>query len=143
MTNRTTNYAPSSAQQVLDALANTPNRVIISVEQAEKYNIQVGDPVLLRLFNRKTGLYTDTQAVGLFIYLPTSAQDSDFILNRAFMQAQSGNSATDFFLVKTNGNADTITRVSEKLAAQFKNVLPERIQNTETVIKSEHSSLTA
>ena len=48
MRNRTTNYAPGSARQVLDALATTPNGVIISVEQAEKYNIQVGDPVLLR-----------------------------------------------------------------------------------------------
>ncbi len=145
MTNRTTNYAPGSAKQVLDALANTPNGVIISVEQAEKYNIQVGDPVLLRLFNRKTGTYTDTQAqaVGLFIYLPTSAQDSDFILNRAFMQAQSGNSATDYFLAKTDGNAETIASASDALAAQFKNVLPVRIQNTETVIKTEESSLTA
>lgn len=145
MTNRTTNYAPGSAQQVLDALANTPNGVIISVEQAEKYNIQVGDPVLLRLFNRKTGQYADVkaQAVGLFIYLPTSAQDSDFILNRAFMQAQSGNSATDFFLLKTDGNAETIARVSDVLAAQFKNVLPVRIQNRETVIKTDESSLTA
>ena len=39
MTNRTTDYAPGSAQQVLEALAGTPNGVIISVEQAEKYNI--------------------------------------------------------------------------------------------------------
>ena len=31
-----------SAQQVLDALANTPNGVIISVEQAEKYNAAGG-----------------------------------------------------------------------------------------------------
>jgi putative ABC transport system permease protein len=70
MRNRTTNYAPGSASQVLDALANTPNGVIISVEQAEKYNIQVGDPVLLRLYNRNTRQYVDVQtvAVGLFIY---------------------------------------------------------------------------
>ena len=39
MTNRTTNYAPGSARAVLAALAGTPNGVIISVEQAEKYNI--------------------------------------------------------------------------------------------------------
>jgi len=62
MTNRTTNYAPGSARQVLDALANTPNGVIISVEQAEKYNIFVGDPVLLRLYNRVTQQYSDVKA---------------------------------------------------------------------------------
>lgn len=141
MTNRTTNYASGSARQVLDALANTPNGVIISVEQAEKYNIFIGDPVLLRLYNRVTKQYSDVKAVtvGLFIYFPTSAQDSDFILNRDFMLKSSGNPAVDYFLLKTN----VITGVSATLAAHYKNVMPVRIQNTETVVKTESSSLTS
>jgi putative ABC transport system permease protein len=143
--NRTTNYASGSAQQVLDALARTPNGVIISVEQAEKYNIQVGDPVLLRLYNRASGLYTDVQAqtVGLFIYFATSAQDSDFILNREFMAQKSGNSTVDYFLLKTDGKQGTIAAVSSVLAARYNKVLPVRIQNTETVVKTEQSSLTS
>lgn len=145
MRNRTTNYAPGSAQQVLDALANTPNGVIISMEQAEKYNIQVGDPVLLRLYNRTSKQYTDVQAltVGLFTYFPTSSQDSDFILNRDFMTQSSGNLAMDYFLIKTDGSAKTITSVSAALAAQYKNVMPVRIQSTETVVKVDQSSLTS
>jgi putative ABC transport system permease protein len=145
MRNRTTNYAPGSAQQVLDALANTPNGVIISVEQAEKYNIQVGDPVLLRLYNRTTKQYTDVQAltVGLFTYFPTSSQDSDFILNRDFMTQSSGNPAMDYFLIKTDGSVKTITNVATALAAQYKNVMPVRIQSTETVVKVDQSSLTS
>jgi len=149
--NRTTNYAPGSAQQVLDALARTPNGVIISVEQAEKYNILVGDPVRLRLFNRQTQQYTDVtaQAVGLFIYFPTSSQDSDFILNRDFMTQSSGTAAMDFFLIKTKqspssgGTNGLVSALSDRLAAQFKNVLPVRLQNLETVIKTEESSLTS
>jgi putative ABC transport system permease protein len=145
LTNHTTNYAPGSARQVLDALANTPNGVIISVEQAEKYAIFVGDPVLLRLYNRNTQTYTDVraQAVGLFVYFPTSAQDSDFILNCDFMTANSGNPAMDYFLLKTDGQPGTVARVSDALAAQYRDVFPVRIQNTETVIKVEESSLTA
>ncbi len=145
MTNRNTNYAPGSAQQVLDALASTPNGVIISVEQAEKYNIRVGDPVLLRLYNRFTKQYTDVQAqaVGLFIYFPTSAQDSDFILNRDFMLQSAGSTNVDYFLLKTDSNPQTIKNVATALATQYKNVLPVRIQNTETVIKTESSSLTS
>ncbi len=143
MINRTTNYAPGSAQQVLDALASTPNGVIISVEQAEKYNILVGDPVLLRLYNRVTKEYHDIQAktVGLFSYFPTSAQDSDFILNRDFMTSNSGNPVVDYFLLKTDGRANTIQQVTDQLTAQYKNVMPVRLQNTETVIKTESSSL--
>jgi len=145
MTNRTTNYAAGSAKQVLDALANAPNGVIISVEQAEKYNIRVGDPVLLRLYNRSTNQYTDvqTQAVGLFIYFPTSAQDSDFIINRDFMVKSSGYAAMNYFLIKTDGNPQTIATLTSDLAAQYKNVMPVRIQNIDTVIKTESSSLTS
>jgi putative ABC transport system permease protein len=145
MHNRTTNYAPGSARQVLDALAATPNGVIISVEQAEKYNIQVGDPVLLRLYNRNTRQYVDVQAVavGLFIYFPTSSQDSDFILNRNFMTASSGNPAMDYFLIKTDSAPATVDRVSADLAAAYKNVMPVRIQSTNTVVKVDQSSLTA
>lgn len=145
MTNRTTNYAPGSAKQVLDALASTPAGVIISVEQAEKYNILVGDTVLLRLYNRVTNEYHDVQAktVGLFIYFPTSAQDSDFILNRDFMTRNSGNPAVDYFLLKTDGNVRTIQQVTDQLTTQYKGVMPVRVQNTETVIKTESSSLTS
>jgi putative ABC transport system permease protein len=145
MHNRTTNYAPGSARQVLEALASTPNGVIISVEQAEKYNIQAGDPVLLRLYNRNTRQYVDVQtvAVGLFIYFPTSSQDSDFILNRDFMTASSGNPAMDYFLIKTDGAPATVDKVSAILAAAYKNVMPVRIQSINTVVKVDQSSLTA
>jgi putative ABC transport system permease protein len=145
LTNRTTNYASGSAKQVLDALANTTNGVIISVEQAEKYNIFVGDPVMIRLYNRTTKQYTDIKAVavGLFIYFPTSAQDSDFILNRDFMTQSSGNAAMDYFLLKTGGSAANVQSVSSSLAAQYKNMMPVRIQNIDTVIKTESSSLTS
>jgi len=145
MRNRTTNYASGSASQVLDALASTPNGVIISVEQAEKYNILVGDPVLLRLYNRNSRQYVDvkTVAVGLFIYFPTSSQDSDFILNSSFMTTSSGNPAMDYFLIKTAGTTAFVDKVSADLAAAYKNDMPVRIQTINTVVKTEQSSLTA
>jgi putative ABC transport system permease protein len=141
----TVNFAAGSGSQVLDALAGTPNGVIISVEQAQKYNIQVGDPVLLRLYNRLTQQYTqvETKAVGLFIYFPTSDQDSDFILNRSFMTSQTGYTAMSFFLLKTNGQPATIDRVGSTLASKYKDVMPVRIKTTQNVIKTESSSLTS
>jgi ABC-type antimicrobial peptide transport system permease subunit len=130
---------------VLDALSKTPNGVIISVEQAEKYNIFLGDPVMIRLYNCQTRQYTDIKAVavGLFIYFPTSAQDSDFILNRDFMTQSSGSSAMDYFLLKTDGSTATVRTVSSTLAAQYKNVMPVRIQDIDSVVKTESSSLTS
>jgi putative ABC transport system permease protein len=145
LTNRTTKYAPGSARQVLDALSNTHNGVIVSVEQAEKYNIFLGDPVMIRLYNRQTRQYTDVKAVavGLFIYFPTSAQDSDFILNRDFMTQSSGSTAMDYFLLKTDGSTATVRTVSSTLAAQYRNVMPVRILDIDSVVKTESSSLTS
>jgi len=145
LTSHTTHYAPGSAKKVLDALANTPNGIIISVERAEMYNILVGDPLLMRLYNRTTNTYTDVTAkvVGMFVYFPTSAYDSDFVLNRNFMTVSSGNPAMDFFLLKTDEQPGRITQVSDALTAQYRNVMPVRVQNTQTVIKAEESSLTS
>ena len=143
--NHTMNYAPGSAATVLQALKNTPNGVIISVEQAEKYNIQVGDPVLMKLYNPQTKQYSDikTQAVGLFEYFPTSSQDSDFILNLDFMMKASGTNAVNYFLIKTDGKATSVSKISDALKTQYQNTIPVQIQNINTVIKTEESSLTS
>lgn len=74
-------FFETTTQATFDALANTLNGVILSREQADKYNIQLGDPVLMRLYNRVTATYIDVRAVavGFFTQLSTSSQDSDFI----------------------------------------------------------------
>ena len=138
-------FFETSAAATFDALANTPNGVIISREQADKYNIVLGDPVLMRLYNRLTNQYADVKAlaVGFFSQLSTSSQDSDFILNRDFMTRSSGNVYMDFFLVKTDGREATINAVHAALAIQFANQLPIRIQDTNTVINADAKSLTA
>lgn len=142
---KTSDYAPGKAATVLDTLAQTTNGVIISVEQAQKYNIQIGDPVLIKLYNRFTGEYhpITARAVGLFVYFPTSNQDSDFILNSAYMSQNSGTAAIDNVLVKTDGQPASIGGVSQAVADLFKNRVPVRIQNIDTVIKVDSSSLTS
>ena len=144
-------YSPDSffettAQATLTDLANTPNGVILSREQADKYNIQLGDPVLMRLYNRVTATYVDTRtvAVGFFTQLSTSSQDSDFILNRDFMTKTIGNANLEFFLVKTTvGTPAAIDAVRNALTTKFTNVLPVRIQDVNTVINADAKSLTA
>ena len=114
-------YAPGTAEAVPGALERTPNAVILAVDQAQKFNIQVGDPVLLRLFNPKTKQFTDvkTQAVGMFLQSPTSSQDSDFILNRDFMLKAINSDVVTFFLIKTDGQTGTVARLTDAYKAQF------------------------
>jgi len=141
---KTTDYAPGKTDQVLQALEQMPNGVLISVEQAQKYNIQLGDPVRIKLYNRFTNEYkpVEAQAVGFFVYFPTSSQDSDFILNASFMTQAMGFSGVDNFLIRVD-NLSSISTVSDRLKEKFKNQIPLRIDNTDTVIKVDSSSLTS
>jgi ABC-type antimicrobial peptide transport system permease subunit len=65
----------------------------------------------------------------------------DFI-NRDFMVKNSGYTVMNYFLIKTDGKPQTIVTLTSDLAAQYKNVMPVRIQNIDTVIKDESSLLT-
>jgi putative ABC transport system permease protein len=49
----------------------------------------------------------------------------------------------DYFLLKTDGSTATVRTVSSTLAAQYKNVMPVRIQDIDSVVKTESSSLTS
>jgi putative ABC transport system permease protein len=139
------NYAPGTADKVLGALERTPNGVILAVDQAQKFNILVGDPVLLRLFNPNTRHYVDvkTVAVGMYLQSSTSSQDSDFILNRDFMEKAIGSDAMSFFLIKTDGQPGVVALATAVLQARFKSAIPFHIDSVNTVVNADASSLTA
>jgi len=59
------------------------------------------------------------------------------------MVKNSGYAAMNYFLIKTDGKPQTIATLTSDLTAQYKNVMPVRIQNIDTVIKTESSSLTS
>ncbi len=138
-------YAPGTASAVLGALARTPDGIILSVDQAQKYNILVGDTVLLRLFNPSTRQYVDvkTVAVGMFLQSSTSSQDSDFILNRNFMAKAIGSGTMSFFLIKTNGQPGAVAQATAALQARFKNAMSFHIASVNSVVYANDSSLTA
>lgn len=136
-----TMFENGSAQATLQALASTPNGVLVARDQADKYGINLGDPVLIRLYNPKTGQYTQVQAkcVGIYTYLSTSAYDSDFVLNRSFMTQQAGTSGADLFLVKTP-NPTTVTLA---IQSQFGQDTTFKLENILTATKLDQSSLTS
>ena len=144
---RQTAYLPNaifengSASQTLDALAATPDGVILARDQADKYDINLGDMVLMRLYNPRTAKYTQvkTKAVGIYSYLPTSSQDADFALNRDFMTRSVGTGGADLFLVKAPDPAATTTRIQETLGQN----LTLKLENTLTATKVDSSSLTS
>ncbi len=134
-------FENGSAKATLETLAKTPNGVILARDQADKYDIKTGDPVLMRLYNPKTAQYVQvkTLTVGIYTYLATSSQDADFALNRDFMTRATGTSGANLFLVKTSDPA----AVTKGIQAQFGSVLTLKLENRLTATKVDSSSLTS
>jgi putative ABC transport system permease protein len=144
---RKTAYLPDamfengSAAQTLDALAATPNGVLLARDQADKYDIKLGDTVLMRLYNPRSASYSQvkTKAVGIYSYFPTSSQDADFALNRDFMTKATGTNGADIFLIKT----PKIAEVTSEIQKAFGQKLTLKLENTLTATKIDSSSLTS
>ncbi|MGY2895840.1 FtsX-like permease family protein [Deinococcus sp. UYEF24] len=125
----------------LAALAATPNGVLLARDQADKFNINLGDPVLMRLYNPQTAQYVQvkTKAVGIYTYFPTSSQDWEFVLNRAFFTQATGTVGADLFLVKTPDPAGVTGRIQSTLGQ----ALSLKVDTTLTATKVDESSLTS
>jgi putative ABC transport system permease protein len=134
-------FENGSAHETLQALKHTPNGVLLARDQADKYDINIGDKVLMRLYNPRTAQYVplEAKAVGIYTYLPTSSQDADFALNRDFMTKTVGLNGADVFLVKTLDPAGVTKAIQEKFGAN----LTLKLENTLTATKIDSSSLTS
>jgi putative ABC transport system permease protein len=133
-------FENGSAHATLQALQNTPNGVLLARDQADKYDIAIGDKVLMRLYNPRTAQYLplEAKAVGIYTYLSTSSQDADFALNRDFMTKFVGKGA-DVFLVKTPNPVG----VTSSIQIKFGSSLTLKLENTLTATKIDSSSLTS
>ncbi|MHB8375498.1 MAG: ABC transporter permease [Dehalococcoidia bacterium] len=134
----------ASANTMLSKLQATPNGVLVSRDLATTFNILVGDPVLVRL-STGTGTYKDVrlQAVGIFKQFPTSSQDSDLVMNRAFMAQARGTTGADFYLVRADGTQAGATRVANEIKGLFTSTAPAQVQDLTTTLATDQSTLTS
>jgi putative ABC transport system permease protein len=134
-------FENGSASRTLAALQNTPNGVLLARDQADKYDIALGDPVLMRLYDPRRAAYVQikAQAVGIYTYFPTSSQDADFALNRAFMTAALGGGGADLFLVKAADPGAVSRRIQQDLGQR----VTLKIDSVLSATKVDSSSLTS
>jgi putative ABC transport system permease protein len=134
-------FENASSHDTLQALKNTPNGVLLARDQADKYDIKIGNKVLMRLYNPRTAQYVplEAKAVGIYTYLSTSSQDADFALNRDFMTKTVGTTGADVFLVKTPDPSGVTSSIQSTFGAR----LTLKLENILTATKIDSSSLTS
>ena len=142
-------FVSDSTKTVMDRLATTPDGLLVSSELANSYNIVVGDMVSMRIpvtdsVNAANSYYdARLQVVGIFNLFPTSSQNSDLVVNSAYLTKASHNLTAGFFLIKTDGTATSNNQLAASLAEHFKaQSLAARIETANRVISGDQSSLT-
>lgn len=137
-------FANGSAARTLEALAATPNGVLVSKEEAIGFNIVVGDSLFVRLSSTDASGYRDVElkVVGITNYFPTSSQDSDFIMNRAAMAEAAGRSdgRNDVYLVKVAGHQSS--SVSKAIQQAMPTGTMAKFEDLQTAARVDESSLT-
>ncbi len=149
---RTTAFLPDSffsngnAAATMDALAATPNGVLVSADQVVKFNIKTGDPLILRLPSSVGGnSYSELnlKVVGIVKYFPTSSQDSDFIINSAEMAPTRPAPRNDVYLVKTSAPTGQLASITAAIQSAIPAGTVARVEDLGTAAKLDTSSLTS
>ncbi len=98
-------FQGAGARATLDALARTPDGVLVSAETVKDYQLSRGDVVNLRLQNGPTGGQRTVpfHYIGVVNEFPTAPRDSFFVANADYIARTSGSDAVGTFLVNTGG----------------------------------------
>ena len=111
-------FAGGSAHSLIEQLATKPDSLLVSAETVHDFQLQVGDPITLRLQDGVTKQYTDVpfHYVGIAKEFPTAPHDSFLLANADYIAARTGSDAVGAFLVDTGSDP---TAVAGRLRAQL------------------------
>jgi putative ABC transport system permease protein len=96
-------FVNGTAQSLMNALAQTPNGVLVSQETVTDFQLQVGDTVKLRLQSAVDQQYhvVPFTYVGIAREFPTAPHDSFLVANARYIAAQTQSPAVETLLLKT------------------------------------------
>jgi putative ABC transport system permease protein len=93
----------NNARATLDALARTPDGVLVSEETVQTYQLHLGDPLTLRLQNARTHQYAPVRFIfaGVTREFPTAPKDSFLVANASYVARATGSNAAEIVLLHT------------------------------------------
>ncbi len=136
-----TYFSGGTVTELMSTLAAQPDSILVSAETVKDYQLRVGDSINLRLIDGRTNQLTTVpfHYVGVVSEFPTAPKDSFFVVNAAYITAQTGNDAAGALLVDTGGHNTTA------VAQQLRSILGSSATVTDitTTRQTIGSSLTA
>jgi putative ABC transport system permease protein len=98
-------FSGGTADQLLHTLSIQPDSVLVSAETVKDYQLQIGDPLNLRL---AAGPSHELRTipfhyVGVVSEFPTAPKDSFFVANASYIADRTGSDAVGAYLIDTGG----------------------------------------
>jgi putative ABC transport system permease protein len=96
-------FAGDTARQLIGRLANQPDAILVSAETVHDFQLRPGDPLLLRLTDRRTSRPVPVRFhyAGVVKEFPTAPRDSFLVANGDYVAKATGNPAVSTFLIDT------------------------------------------
>jgi putative ABC transport system permease protein len=135
-------FVGSTAAETLHRLSTTPNGLIVSQETAQGFSLNLGDSLILRMFNVTKHRYVPVhfKLVGVAREFATAPKDAFLVANLAYIQRYTGDPNVDLFLIRTS---DSPSAVANTLRAQFANGPLVHVDDLSNVQQKLSTSLTS
>jgi putative ABC transport system permease protein len=100
-------FTGGTAQELMGRLDATPDGVLVSAETVRDFQLQLGDPVVLRVQPAQDGepMSIPFHYVGVVNAFPTAPRDSFIVANADYVSTTTGHAAADMYLLDTGGRA--------------------------------------
>jgi putative ABC transport system permease protein len=113
-------FGNNNARATLDALARTPDGVLVSEETVQTYQLHLGDPLTLRLQNARTHQYQPVRFTfaGVAREFPTAPKDSFLVANASYVAQATGTGAAEIVLLRVRpGAIESVAAAARRIAA--------------------------
>ena len=102
-------FQGGTATEVMGRLAAQPDALLVSDETVKDYQLNLGDPIKLRLQDNQTKQLVDVafHYAGVAKEFPTAPHDSFLIANADYVAKATGSNAVGSFLIVTSGSSPT------------------------------------
>jgi putative ABC transport system permease protein len=136
-------FADNNAQANLSKLASTPDGVLVSLETAKDFQLQLGDEIKLRLQQAGDHQYHEVSFhyIGIIKKFPSAPKDSFLVTNASYMAAQTGSKTSEVVLMKVDSNPKQVAITAKKLVTDLSGVKVTDVSSVQDRISSSLTSV--
>jgi len=136
-------FADANAVDVMQALVDDPNAVLVDAETAEDFNLDKGDVMRLLIPSPSLGtpVLVNFTVAGTLFQFPGFPAGLELVGSLGTYRQEAGVASPSYYLLRTDGTTETNERVSASLASALGTEVPARIATTASAANPDQTSI--